>query len=345
MFRYRISFLNSSQRRGLVKAAGNCLWVSTSEDTKIRHFLKQMLKKVVFNPNDFHKLTVRLRDGHDGLISLPLLFRSTLKGFIRHTAQRDDDSAFAIASHAMISSMVKEAKRPQERQLRHRCDTVTIGVANDEESVEPQFDLLSESCNLKDRRGLAIYSKVSNGQKGGNRVMLSHEEEQQEVRQGVHEEVQSKNMACSTEENDNDEKRASSRGRTPVSRTPLSESHKKRNSEKDGMHGKPEDTTTMTTTAEGDEVFECVDAVRRPAASLILPVKLRWKVSEEAPPTALPESGERTERQYREFEEQLLRRGGKSLDKSTYVQVTMIRKASSSEAIPALIPLFLRKPV
>ncbi|EYC02056.1 hypothetical protein Y032_0102g3459 [Ancylostoma ceylanicum] len=38
------------------------------EDTKIRHFLKQMLKKVVINPNDFNKLTVRVRDSHDGLI-------------------------------------------------------------------------------------------------------------------------------------------------------------------------------------------------------------------------------------------------------------------------------------
>ncbi|KIH60668.1 hypothetical protein ANCDUO_09070 [Ancylostoma duodenale] len=57
--------------------------------------------------------------------------------------------------------------------------------------------------------------------------------------------------------------------------------------------------------------------------------RLRWKVSEEAPPTALPESGERTERQYREFEEQLLRRGGKSLDKSTYVQD--VRRPESTE--------------
>ncbi|KAL6742682.1 hypothetical protein Aduo_015808 [Ancylostoma duodenale] len=107
-----------------------------SGDTKIRQ-LKQMLKKVVINPNDFHKLTVRVRDGHDGLISLPLPFRATLKGFILlHTAQREGDSAFAIALDAMISSMVKEARRPPERQQRRRCDTVT-GVANDEESVEP----------------------------------------------------------------------------------------------------------------------------------------------------------------------------------------------------------------
>ncbi|EYC23967.1 hypothetical protein Y032_0014g2245 [Ancylostoma ceylanicum] len=84
-----------------------------SEDTKIPHFLKQMLKKVVVNPNDFNKLTVRVRDGHDGLISLPLPFRATLKGFILHTAQRDGDSAFAIALDAMISSIVKEARRPQ----------------------------------------------------------------------------------------------------------------------------------------------------------------------------------------------------------------------------------------
>ncbi|KAL6736042.1 hypothetical protein Aduo_006432 [Ancylostoma duodenale] len=99
-----------------------------------------MLKKVVVNPNDFHKLTVRVRDGHDGLISLPLPFRATLKGtilFILHTAQREGDSAFAIALDAMISSMVKEARRPSERQLRRRCDTVTTAVANDEESVEP----------------------------------------------------------------------------------------------------------------------------------------------------------------------------------------------------------------
>ncbi|RCN38708.1 hypothetical protein ANCCAN_15358 [Ancylostoma caninum] len=93
-----------------------------------------MLKKVVVNPNDFHKLTVRVRDGHDGLITLPLPFRATLKGFILHTAGREGDSAFAIALDAMMSSMVKEARRPSERQLRRRSDT---GVANDEGSVEP----------------------------------------------------------------------------------------------------------------------------------------------------------------------------------------------------------------
>ncbi|EYB98635.1 hypothetical protein Y032_0129g1471 [Ancylostoma ceylanicum] len=92
--------------------------------------------QVVVNPNDFHKLTFRVCDGHDRIISLPLPFRATLKGFILHTAQREGGSAFAMALDAMISSMVKEARRLTERQLRRTCDTVTTGVANDEESVE-----------------------------------------------------------------------------------------------------------------------------------------------------------------------------------------------------------------
>ncbi|RCN25577.1 hypothetical protein ANCCAN_28709 [Ancylostoma caninum] len=83
------------------------------------------MTQVVINPNDFNKLTVRVRDGHDGLISLPLSFRSTLKAFILHTAGREDDSTFAISLDAMISSMERgkaalgEAASPQMR--RRRC--------------------------------------------------------------------------------------------------------------------------------------------------------------------------------------------------------------------------------
>ncbi|EYC31325.1 hypothetical protein Y032_0004g2096 [Ancylostoma ceylanicum] len=129
---------------------------------------------------------------------------------------------------------------------------------------------------------------------------------------------------CSAE-NDNDEKPASSQARTPVSRprTPVSESRKRRLSERYGTTTKSEDG------AEGQEVFEAVDAVRRPAATLILPVKLRWKVSEEEPPTALPES-EPTDRQCKAFEDQLLGKGEKRRLKSIYAQVSASKHASST---------------
>ncbi|KAL6727648.1 hypothetical protein Aduo_009507 [Ancylostoma duodenale] len=120
-----------------------------SEDTKIRNFLKQMLRMVVVDNEDFKKLTVRIRDGNDGLITVPLSFRSSLKGmqfilvtdspiisdcdtlhsaFIPHTAGREQDSTFAISLDAMISSM--EARRPTDRTTRRRCSDGQSRIAD-----------------------------------------------------------------------------------------------------------------------------------------------------------------------------------------------------------------------
>ncbi|EYC17219.1 hypothetical protein Y032_0031g2343 [Ancylostoma ceylanicum] len=101
-----------------------------SEDTKIRHFLKEMLKTVVVDKEDFKKLTVRIRDGNDGLITVPLSFRSSLKGFILHTAGREQDPTFAISLDAMISSMVKEARRSTDRTTRRRCSDAQSRIEN-----------------------------------------------------------------------------------------------------------------------------------------------------------------------------------------------------------------------
>ncbi|EYB87485.1 hypothetical protein Y032_0261g535, partial [Ancylostoma ceylanicum] len=92
--------------------------VTDSDDMKVRAFIRWVLNKLVTDENDLRKLTTRRRDiRNDGLIRIPFTFRSILKNFVLHIADRPAGSEYSVKFDEILSSIVKESRRSCRREI------------------------------------------------------------------------------------------------------------------------------------------------------------------------------------------------------------------------------------